>query len=177
MQTLVLQQQEQIRKLQEHACYDQLRQASSPSKLASSNDPNNVKTHNSSVYVSTFNPPCDNDSSPIIVTPKSENSFHKESSFILPTTPNSDAIMSKAALLPVLGTQPESPSDESIPSAAGPGVIDLTDETSHEPSEKRHKRITVEVTVIVKMPGHVHPTVETMQSMVESTGSDDENEN
>jgi hypothetical protein len=63
---------------------------------------------------------------------------------------------------------------ESIPSPSRPEVIDMTNDSSHEPSKKRHKGTTVKVTVIVNMPEHAGPSVKTMQSTSELTGSDDD---
>jgi hypothetical protein len=61
--------------------------------------------------------------------------------------------------------------------APSPKVIDLTNEStesSNEPPKKRGKTTTVEVTVIVKVPGLAQPSVKTVQSMVESVDSDDD---
>ena len=203
LHALALQQQEQIRKLQEHASYNQLREISSPCKMASlKNHPNNVQKHNSSVYVSTFNPPHDNDSSMITITPNSVNKFGNPAGCNMPSTPDSHTTMPKAPLVPLLRSQQETPSGESIPSPSRPEVIDMvndnshepskrrqgesipspsrpevidmTNDSSHEPSKKRHKGTTVKVTVIVNMPEHAGPSVKTMQSTSELTGSDDD---
>ena len=165
LHALVLQQQEQIRKLQEHASYNQLREISSPCKMASlKNHPNNVQKHNSSVYVSTFNPPHDNDSSMITITPNSVNKFGNPAGCNMPSTPDSHTTMPKAPLVPLLRSQQDTPSGESIPSPSRPEVIDMTNDSSHEPSKKRHKGTTVKVTVIVNMPEHAGPSVKTTQS-------------
>jgi hypothetical protein len=162
-----LQQQEQICKLQEHASYNQLRQASSPSKMALLvNGPNNLKKHNSSVYVSTFNPAHDNDSSIITITPNSDSKTANPPGYNMPTTPDSHTTaLPKAAIVPLLlSQQDDAPSGESIPSSPSPEVIDMTNDSSHEPSKKRHKGTTVKVTVIVNMPEHAGPSVKTTQS-------------
>lgn len=197
LQALALQQQEEIRKLREHARYNQLRGTTLLSKMSPSNDTINLKKHSSSIHVSTFNPPRDNDSSTINITPDSDSSFANGGGSIVPTTLDSDAIKPKAALLlPVLGTQPDAPLQVSVAGPCPPSpevidmtnesspanpeeVIDITNDSSHEASpKKRHKGTTVEVKVIVKMqPGCAHPSVKTVHSTVESTDSDHDSEN
>jgi hypothetical protein len=203
LHALTLQQQEQIRKLQEHVSYNQLRETFSPCKLAPlKNHPNNVKKHNSSVYVSTFNPPHDNDSCIKTIKPNSVNKFANPADCNMPSTPDSHTTIPKAALVPLLHSQQDalsgesilSPSrsevinmtndsshepskkrqGESIPSPSRPEVIDMTNDSIHEPSKKRHKGTTVKVTVIVNMPEHAGPSVKTMQLISEVTGSDDD---
>jgi hypothetical protein len=226
LQALTLQQQEQLRKLQEHVLYDQLRQDTAfrttlPSNKASDNAPNNLKFDGSSVYVATFNPPpphnmkppdwgmshmhvpdkTPTDSSTITITPNTNNNF--ANAFKSPHVKN-DPTMPQATLLPLLGAEPPdlSPHGESTtptqppltqrsyndeggsvtqPSYRAtphsPKVIDLTNESTksnNKPPKKRSKTTTVEVSVIVKMPGLAQPLVKKMQSTVESTGSDDD---
>jgi hypothetical protein len=218
LQTLVLQQQEQIQKLQQHAHYEQLRQdiagrASLPSNMASSNTPNNLKFDGSSVYVTTFNPPAHDDMKlgvthiheaektatdlfTLTITPNSDRNFSGADAFIaLP--PKNDPNMLQAALLSDLDAEPNTPPHKSAVSnsptrnvekgtdsqptynaiAHSPEIIDLTNEcpeSSYESPKKRGKTTTVEVTIIVKMPGLVQPFVKTVESTVESTGSNDD---
>ena len=217
LQALVLQQQEQIERLQQHSHYEQLRQdiagrASLASNTASLNSPNNLKFDGSSVYVTTFNPPPHDmkpgvghiheaektatDSSTFTITPNTDSNFSGADAFIALPLKN-DPNTPQAALLPVLDAEPPNTpphklavSDsltrnekgtDSQPSynatAHSPEVIDLTNEcteSSYESPKKRGKTTTVEVTIIVKMPGLAQPFVKTVESTVESTGSDDD---
>jgi uncharacterized small protein (DUF1192 family) len=227
LQALTLQQQEQVRKLQEHVLYDQLREDTAsrttlPSNRASDNTLNNLKFDGSSVYVATFNPPpphnmklpdwgmshihvphkTPRDSSTMTITPNTNNNF--ANAFELPPVKNV-ATMPQDTLLPLLGAEPpdlfphgksttptqptltqRSCSDECGSVVAqdsyratphSPKVIDLTNEStesSTEPPKKRNKTTTIEVTVIVTMPGLAQPSVKKMQSTVESANSDDD---
>jgi hypothetical protein len=123
------------------------------------------------------------------ITPSVENNFAQTRAFIPPAL-KKDANMPQANLLPFLGAETEAPplefaadpptcDDNSSNSQVShsPEIIDLTDgctEGSNEPPKKKGKTTSVEVTVIVKMPGLGQPSVKTVRSMVESTGSDDD---
>jgi hypothetical protein len=145
--------------------------------------------------------PTDSSSITITITPNTDNNF--AGALKSPSAKN-DPNMPQATLLPVLGgeapdlplhhesaslTQPSltqhSYSDEGghvtqssyKATAHSPKVIDLTNESterSNEPPKKRSKTTTVEVTVIVMMPGLAQSSVKKMQSVVESTDSDDD---
>jgi hypothetical protein len=108
---------------------------------------------------------------------------------------DNERIMTKAALLPVLGAGATNSSPQKQPShnnegasvtlassstsstVQSPKIIDLTNESteiSNEPPKKKSKTTTIEVTVIVTIPGLSHPLVKKMQSTVKSTGSDED---
>ena len=183
LQALTLQQQEQVQKLQQYALYDQLRENTTVRfNGASSNTPSNLKFGgDSSAYVSTFNPP---------------PPFNMK---LLNSPVDNECIITKAALLPVLGAEATDLSPQKHPSYShegatsvtlppsststsstvhNPKIIDLTNESteiSTEPAKKKCKTTTtIEVTVVVTVPGLSHPLVKKMQSMVKSTGSDED---
>ena len=180
LQALTLQQQEQVQKLQQYALYDQLRENTTVRfNGASSNTPGNLKFGgDSSAYVSTFNPP-----PPFNMKP-------------LNSPVDNECIITKAALLPVLGAEATDLSPQQHPSYShegasvtlppsstsstvhNPKIIDLTNESteiSTEPAKKKCKTTTtIEVTVVVTVPGLSHPLVKKMQSMLKSTGSDED---
>jgi uncharacterized small protein (DUF1192 family) len=188
LQALTLQQQEQVQKLQQYALYDQLREDTAiRSNGASSNSPGNLKFgDDSSAYVSTFNPP----------PPFNMKALNSGVAHMHTPPVDNERIMTKAALLPVLGAGATNSSPQKQPShnnegasvtfassstssstVQSPKIIDLTNESteiSNEPPKKKSKTTTIEVTVIVTIPGLSHPLVKKMQSTVKSTGSDED---
>jgi hypothetical protein len=180
LQALTLQQQEQVQKLQQYALYDQLRENTTVRfNGASSNTPGNLKFGgDSSAYVSTFNPP-----PPFNMKPQN-------------SPVDNECIVTNAALLPVLRAEATDLSPQKHPSYShegasvtlppsstsstvhNPKIIDLTNESteiSTEPAKKKCKTTTtIEVTVVVTIPGLSHPLVKKMQSMVKSTGSNED---